>query len=498
MFQKSTKIAIYVHAIALFTFNLQGNNGNLNVINKTTVPIEILGKKQIGIEQPIFEEFGRDITVGSNASLNLGNFTFLLDFKLRKKSDQKCYKVEQLPTFENQKGHQGDDLTITISLKKSGWFSWSGDKLVVTYSWSHTTQKDQGQTEVITKLKRPYWQDITQLKRSGIEKNQAPYIRRAYYFNKNTNNPSNEQLLNTPRKVLFSIHGTFARESREFYHPDDKTFENILAYAESLGDSVEVVALEWTGKNDANARVAAGQFFAELIRDYYQDTQKYLSLNTISHSHGGNVVNVATHFTNRPIDTIVSLYTPIRTDFEWFTPNPAKFKTLYHFYSTSDHIQFIGSINIFKLNLANTFGNWGARKALIQTKASQENGGKIYNIRVEFTGISPAHVNKEAIVGYLPLLLWYISNTYKINYDLDADIDPANKEILVSIRHSVSPAIINSQVAPQNMKLQAQAEEDASRKSAIKYLIKYQKQMGNKGWRVINLLRSGKQTILNN
>ncbi len=490
------KKAFFSYFFAFLPLNMYANSGTLTIINNTSTPIEILGKKQIGLEQPISEEFGRDITIARNVSLNLGDFAFLLDLKVRKPSDEKCYQALQLPTYEEQKGHAGDNLTITITLKKVPWYSWAKDQFIVSYRW--TRKAPQGQTTTTKKLKRPFWTDITNLKRAEVEGHLAPYLRRVYYFSKGNGSPTQEQLLGAPRKVLFSIHGTFARDSKEFYDPDDKTFENILAYAESLGESVEVVALKWTGKNDANARVAAGQFLAGLINDHYKNKQTYTSLNTISHSHGGNVVNVATHFTPRPFETIVSLYTPIRTDFEWFTPNTANLKTLYQFYSTSDHIQFIGAINVFKLNVRNIFSDWGARKALTQNTEPLETKGKIYNIRVEFSGISPAHVNKEAIVAYLPMLLWYINNTYKINYDLDADIDPKSKEILVSIRHSVSRPIIKSKIASPAMREQAQKEEDASRKSAAKYLIKYQKQMGKKGWRVINLLRSGKQTILGN
>ncbi len=497
MFKEIKNSAIWACAFVLLTFNLHGNSGKITIINKASVPIEVSGRKQIGINPPTFAKFEQNTTIESNAQLNLGDFTLLLDLKVRRESGKEsCYNVMQLPTFENQKGHQGDDLTVTISLKKARWF-WSKDTFTVSYNWSRPAINSDQQT--IKKIDRPYWNDITHLKRSTFNQHQAPYIRRVYYFDKNNNNPVQEKLLNKPRQVLFSIHGTFARESKEFYDPDDKTFENILAYAESLGNSVEVVALEWTGKNAATDRIGAGQFLAGLMNDYYNDRQKYLSLNTISHSHGGNVVNAATHSISRPLDTIVSLYTPIRTDIDWFTPNTAKFKTLYHIYSTSDHIQFIGSINISRLNFSNILGDWGARKALIsQNNNAQGDGGKIYNIRVEFTGISPAHVNKEAVVGYLPQLLWYINHTYKINYDLDADIDPTNKEILVSIRHSVSPSIINSQEATPEMKEQAQAETKASTASQAKYVIKYHKKMGGKGWRVINTLRSGKQTIFGN
>lgn len=490
------KKILYIGLLGLVSLNALSSDGTLTIINKTPISIEISGKKQIGVDRPIFQEFGGNKTISPNESFDVGDFAFLTELNVRQKDDKKCYKAVELPTFEDQKGHHGDNLTLTISFKKSGWFSWSGDKFIISYDW-HRSSANPSQ-EDIKKLKRPYWHDITNLKRSAIEQSRAPYVRRAYYFNKNNRNLTHEQLLNQPRQVLFSIHGTFARESTEFYDPDDKVFENVLAYAESLGDSVEVVALQWTGANDANDRVAAGQFLAGLINEHYLDAQKYLSLNTISHSHGGNAVNVATHFISRPLNTIVSLYTPVRNDYEWFIPAPDRFKTLYHFYSTSDSIQFIGAINIFKLNWSNIWGNWGARKALIQTNASQNNSGKIYNIRVEFSGISPAHVNKEAIVSYLPQLIWYINHTYKINYDLDADIDPKNKETLVSIRHSVSPAILNSQDTPPEMKQQAQAESDASRASEVKYLLKYQKEMGTKGWRVINLLRSGKQTILGN
>lgn len=90
--------------------------------------------------------------------------------------------------------------------------------------------------------------------------------------------------------------------------------------------------------NHGKSRSAAAKTLAELVSNHKFAEGE--TLNIVARSHGGNVVFEATkNGLDRKIDNLVTLGTPIRTDYR---PNYGKIGTFLNVYSREDRIQTSG------------------------------------------------------------------------------------------------------------------------------------------------------------
>ncbi|MBI2822535.1 MAG: hypothetical protein HYX74_09950 [Acidobacteria bacterium] len=93
-------------------------------------------------------------------------------------------------------------------------------------------------------------------------------------------------------------------------------------------------------KDSARARAKAAEMIVDLVKKHkFTEGEK---LNIVAHSHGGNAVFEATkQGLNHKIDTLVTLGTPIRSD---YIPNQAMIGQHLNVFSNSDQIQPLGGI----------------------------------------------------------------------------------------------------------------------------------------------------------
>lgn len=218
------------------------------------------------------------------------------------------------------------------------------------------------------------------------------------------------------KAVIVVIHGTFAQESdayRNYAHPE---FQSILRfaqyYADKQGTPVEVVSFGWSGQNKSDDRVHAGNELAELLNNSYSN----YDIISIAHSHGCNVANVASQHldTHTPFNYMIQIATPVR-DLIDSRFQPKHFNKLLQFYSTSDLVAAVGSVDTRKV-----FNRPGSTR-----KYAQQQGRLIYNIRTQINAKDPGHSSIKSqggVISYLPEILHTLENNYFYNSDLDLNL----------------------------------------------------------------------------
>lgn len=248
------------------------------------------------------------------------------------------------------------------------------------------------------------------------------------------------------RIALMLVHGTippWASQNKDFFVQGNPVFEAIRSFAQELGDRehalVEVVSLKWGGSNSDASRKTAGGTFARLLDGRYAE---YRKIYTIAHSHGGNVVNVATNEMSKAcIDTMIHLYTPAvakdDSSYQCYQPHEDKYNRWFNLYSTGDMVQFAGS-----------FQGWNIFSGGSSRKQSAQN---VWNVRMQVDAASPGHTNKVHVMRNLYDLITKIDGDatmhqeakwrdkvgrYSHYRDLEghafSDLD---KSIVVAIRH---------------------------------------------------------------
>jgi RHS repeat-associated protein len=90
----------------------------------------------------------------------------------------------------------------------------------------------------------------------------------------------------------------------------------------------------WSGANIWQQRKMAAKALAEFINNYRFAPGE--TLNIVAHSHGGNIAFEASWLLNRPIDNLITLGTPIRSDYKL---NPNRVGRHFHVYSENDVVQ---------------------------------------------------------------------------------------------------------------------------------------------------------------
>ena len=95
----------------------------------------------------------------------------------------------------------------------------------------------------------------------------------------------------------------------------------------------------WTGGNNHNDRMLAGNNLADIINNYNFASGE--NLNIVGYSHGGNVAKIASHMLtgDRQISNLVTLGTPFRPD---YLTNMSRVQNMTEIYSEHDRVQANG------------------------------------------------------------------------------------------------------------------------------------------------------------
>lgn len=225
---------------------------------------------------------------------------------------------------------------------------------------------------------------------------------------------------------LILIHGTFSTADSFL---NTIVFNNDLIptgfFRDNAYDTTAPIRLsfEWSGENSDSARIQGGKKLAQGLNDIMQQCQQQnLQPATIiiAHSHGGNVVAVASNTVTQPIDCAIFLATPVlRYDQNKKMGNetdlylPKKINNLFLFYSTLDIVQTSGA-------LSNDFKR---RYGPIQ-------GINLYNTALLINGQEPGHsLYTQLMNDHILELCTKIKNTYTKNKNLVANIAPQNQAV---------------------------------------------------------------------
>ncbi|MEN9390690.1 MAG: hypothetical protein RLZZ283_790, partial [Candidatus Parcubacteria bacterium] len=94
---------------------------------------------------------------------------------------------------------------------------------------------------------------------------------------------------------------------------------------------------QWTGGDNRASRTAAASYVADIINNHqFAEGEK---LNLVGHSHGGNIAIQVTNIVDRKVDTLVTIGTPVRSDYK---PNAANIGMHVNAYATNDVVQKLG------------------------------------------------------------------------------------------------------------------------------------------------------------
>jgi hypothetical protein len=130
--------------------------------------------------------------------------------------------------------------------------------------------------------------------------------------------------------------------------------------SKTFGEQAMLWTKNWSGDNSKEARAKGAKELVEFIKNYkFAPGEK---LNIVSHSHGGNVAFLVSQSTSHKIDNLVTLGTPIRSDYK-----PAENNIGQHLnvYSEHDYVQINGGF---------TSGGFSSRYQMSQPHEGGEAG----------------------------------------------------------------------------------------------------------------------------
>lgn len=176
------------------------------------------------------------------------------------------------------------------------------------------------------------------------------------------------------QSVFILIHGTWGADC-DWYVPGGDFFEKL---AETVSEkNSTVVPFRWSGGCGHESRVKGAQNLAQLIKTYDESTSVFI----IAHSHGGNVVNLASHLLAEEEDNkhyiraLFTLGTPVMNN---YLPNMKIIQYLYNLFSFEDLIQTV---------LGLSFREYPEHK-------------RIANLRVLINGKQPDHAGlHDPVIG---------------------------------------------------------------------------------------------------
>ena len=312
-------------------------------------------------------------------------------------------------------------------------------------------------------------------------------IRKAYYYlptSAITEPTLGEAYMNPKPILLVVVHGTgfaapgFAtggKVTKDFFDINSVGFRGILDFARNYAHEkqapVEVVSYQWTGGNSVverrKAALGLGQFLA---------SRRGYDLITVSHSHGGNVVNAASYITPDPINMMIQIATPVREnnlDADEQEYKPVNFSSLIQFWSSNDWVVPLGSMSTWGdfWSKKGSIRKFGYVKPIFSVQPGVKLENKIYNIRVQVDGVLVDHSPIASITPHLNSIVNDLENRYLLHTDLDLNIakDQAmqacqGKSYILAIRHPLAETdyykefIIPEMQNPQNAQMVKQAE----------------------------------------
>jgi len=98
--------------------------------------------------------------------------------------------------------------------------------------------------------------------------------------------------------VIILVHGTFAI-NQDWYKPNSDFYIELEQQAKLQNQNL--VPFSWAAENNYKSRLTAAEILAKLILSYPENETIIL----IGHSHGGNVINLASQLLNDPMDQLM-------------------------------------------------------------------------------------------------------------------------------------------------------------------------------------------------
>ncbi len=152
----------------------------------------------------------------------------------------------------------------------------------------------------------------------------------------------------------------------------------------------------WSGSDTDAARQSAAGIIATQINKYkLSDGEK---LNIVGHSHGGNVANLITEQIKRAVDNLITLGTPVRSDYQ---PNMDMVKNHVNAYSNIDLVQASGGNSGYSIIGGILFGvrgiDWGSRISGPEFGPAGRTfeGANNMNVTKQSLGINPLGVHSS-------------------------------------------------------------------------------------------------------
>lgn len=239
------------------------------------------------------------------------------------------------------------------------------------------------------------------------------------------------------KDLMIVIHGTFSHHKDAFKNEAHEQFQSIMHFAADqathAGTIVDLISFGWNAYNNHSDRLQAGKNLALLldrVRKNYDD------ITVIAHSHGCNVVNIASHFMKKStITTAIYMACPVRDKAQkndnLYEPTN-RIKNIYSFYSPADPVAFLGSFDDSQPWFG-FFNNAGPSR-VFDTHRDDIN---IINIYMKSHGIPQGHSSIRKLLPALPQLLDEIKEHYPDCHELMAHnegtrlvivaLDPAEK-----------------------------------------------------------------------
>lgn len=214
---------------------------------------------------------------------------------------------------------------------------------------------------------------------------------------------------NSSKELTLWIHGTFAHKGKAYTNQEHDEFKAVKNFVESQakidGAIDHLINYAWSGHLSDEDREHGGLQLANFLNTFGKNYQK---ITVIAHSHGCNVVNIASH-TLKPgikIDKAIYFAGPVREDEKDIYKPTEKIRKIYNFYSTNDPVQLVGSLSL---------PTFGARMWDFYTGRRYNTDREIPNI-INIDSISNGIPQDHSKIRMLLEFLYKILNIIDTNY----------------------------------------------------------------------------------
>ena len=246
-----------------------------------------------------------------------------------------------------------------------------------------------------------------------------------------------DTITNRQPVVFALVHGTWANNHPDFFDEASLYYRGVKKLAQDLAfhlkAPIELVSYAWSGGNTFIDRYHAGKRLASLLNDYYGPLNSYRMAYAYAHSHGCNVINIASQELVFGLDTLYYVASPVIEASESLY-RPDNFRSLYNMYSDEDIVQWAGAINrkSSKQSVAGFLA--GARVYEAQQ------GRDVFNIRLRFDGKVPGHVKIKKVAPQVLRLIKVVREGYHHHTSLVANLflSEHGRDPLVAIHEQIS------------------------------------------------------------